>query len=59
MTIRSNGPVEGHITRLKLLKRQMFGRASLALLERRFVLAPGRLRAPVPHSLEPSEVSAS
>jgi hypothetical protein len=36
----SNGPVEGHITRLKLLKRQMFGRASLALLQQRFVLAP-------------------
>ena len=30
--------MEGQITRLKLLKRQMFGRASLALLERRFVL---------------------
>jgi len=36
----STGPVEGHITRLKLLKRQMFGRASLELLQRRFVLAP-------------------
>jgi transposase len=35
----SNGPVEGHINRLKMLKRQMFGRASLALLQRRFVLA--------------------
>ena len=54
----SSGPVEGQITRLKLLKRQMFGRASLALLERRFVLAPGRLREPVPHPQEPSEVQA-
>ena len=36
----SNGPVEGQITRLKLLKRQMFGRASLELLQQRFVLAP-------------------
>jgi len=54
----SNGPVEGQITRLKLLKRQMFGRASLALLERRFVLAPERLREPVPHPQEPSEVQA-
>jgi transposase len=52
----SNGPVEGQITRLKRLKRQMFGRASLALLERRFVLAPGRLQEPVPHPQEPSEV---
>jgi transposase len=36
----STGPVEGHITRLKLLKRQMFGRARLALLQQRCVLAP-------------------
>ena len=35
----SNGPVEGHINRLNTLKRQMFGRASLELLQRRFVLA--------------------
>jgi transposase len=35
----STGPVEGHINRLKMLKRQMFGRASLDLLQRRFVLA--------------------
>jgi transposase len=34
----SNGPVEGHINRLKMLKRQMFGRANLDLLHRRFVL---------------------
>jgi transposase len=54
----SNGPVEGQITRLKLLKRQMFGRASLALLERRFVRAPERLREPVPHPQAPSEVQA-
>jgi transposase len=36
----SNGPVEGHINRLKMLKRQMFGRARLDLLRRRFVGAP-------------------
>jgi transposase len=35
----SNGPVEGHINRLKMLKRQMFGRAKLDLLQRRFLLA--------------------
>jgi transposase len=34
------GPVEGHINRLKMLKRQMFGRAHLDLLSRRFLLAP-------------------
>ncbi|MDQ3398890.1 MAG: ISL3 family transposase [Deinococcota bacterium] len=35
----STGPVEGHINRLKLLKRQMYGRAKLDLLERRFLEA--------------------
>lgn len=35
----SHGPVEGHINRLKMLKRQMFGRASLDLLQRRLLLA--------------------
>ncbi len=33
----SNGPVEGQVTRLKLLKRQMYGRAKLALLRCRFL----------------------
>jgi transposase len=31
----SNGPVEGHINRLKLIKRQMYGRAGLELLRAR------------------------
>jgi len=35
----SNGPTEGHINRLKLLKRQMYGRASVELLRLR-VLSP-------------------
>jgi transposase len=35
----SQGPVEGQINRLKMLKRQMFGRAKLDLLQRRFLLA--------------------
>ena len=35
----SNGPAEGQINRLKTLKRQMYGRANLDLLERRFLLA--------------------
>lgn len=38
----STSPVEGHINRLKMLKRQMFGRAHLDLLSHRFVRAPGR-----------------
>ena len=35
----SNDPVEGHINRLKMLKRQMFGRAGIELLSRRFLLS--------------------
>jgi transposase len=35
----STGPVEGHINRLKMLKRSMFGRAKLDLLRQRFLLA--------------------
>lgn len=35
----SNGVVEGLNNRLKLLKRQMYGRAGLPLLNKRFVLA--------------------
>jgi len=35
----SNGPVEGHVNRLKLLKRQSYGRANFDLLRIR-VFAP-------------------
>lgn len=35
----SNGPVEGLIDRLKMLERQMYGRAGIDLLRRRFLLA--------------------
>jgi hypothetical protein len=35
----SNGQAEGQITRLKLLKRQMYGRAGFDLLRRRVLLA--------------------
>ena len=35
----STSPVEGHINRLKMVKRQMFGRARLDLLRRRFLRA--------------------
>jgi transposase len=41
----STSPVEGHINRLKMLKRQMFGRARLDLLRRRFVRTPGERQA--------------
>ena len=36
----STSPVEGHINRLKMVKRQMFGRAHLDLLRHRFLRAP-------------------
>jgi len=35
----SNGPTEGHINRLKTLKRQMYGRAHLDLLRQRLLAA--------------------
>ncbi len=54
----SSGPVEGHINRLKMLKRQMFGRARLDLLSRRFLLAPRDRRARVPYPQERSDAHA-
>jgi transposase len=36
----SNGPVEGHINRLKMLRRQMYGRAGVALLRARLLPLP-------------------
>jgi transposase len=49
----NSGPVEGHINRLKMLKRHMFGRAHLDLLSRRFVLTPreSQVQAPGPREL--------
>jgi len=35
----SNGPVEGHVHRLKLIKRSMYGRANFDLLRLRVVMA--------------------
>ncbi|MCD9166239.1 transposase [Streptomyces albireticuli] len=34
----SSGQVEGHVCRVKLLKREGFGRANLDLLRRRIIL---------------------
>ena len=51
----STGPVEGHINRLKMLKRQMFGRARLDLLSCRFLLAPRRAPRPTPRPQAPAE----
>jgi len=35
----SSGPVEGHVNRIKMIKRQMYGRANLDLLRKRILLA--------------------
>ena len=55
----STGPVEGHINRLKMLKRQMFGRARLDLLSRRFVRAPREGQAQAAGQREPSQTQAA
>lgn len=36
----SNGRVEGHVNRLKLIKRQMYGRANFDLLRIRVIYQP-------------------
>lgn len=35
----NSGVVEGHVNRIKMLKRQMFGRAGVSLLRKRVLLA--------------------
>ena len=35
----SSGTVEGHVNRIKMLKRQMYGRAGFGLLRKRVLLA--------------------
>jgi transposase len=35
----NNGSAEGHISRLKMIKRQMYGRANFDLLRARFLFA--------------------
>ena len=35
----SSGPVEGHVNRIKMIKRQMFGRAKPDLLRKRILLS--------------------
>jgi transposase len=57
----SSGPVEGHINRLKMLKRQMFGRAHLDLLSHRFVRAPrgGQAQAACPPASSQAHAAAA
>ena len=38
-SVWSNGQVEGQVNKLKLIKRQMYGRASFDLLRKRVLLA--------------------
>jgi transposase len=56
----STSPVEGHINRLKMVKRQMFGRARLDLLSRRFLWAhrPRQARAGDPRASSPGHAEA-
>jgi hypothetical protein len=40
LTLHHNsGPVEGHVNRIKMIKRQMYGRANVDLLRKRVLLA--------------------
>jgi transposase len=55
----STSPVEGHINRLKMLKRHMFGRARLDLLSRRFLRAPRERQAQAVGSGAPGQVHAA
>jgi transposase len=55
----STSPVEGHINRLKMVKRQMVGRAHLDLLSSRFLLAPREGQAQAPDQCEPSPAEAA
>jgi transposase len=54
----SNGPVEGHVNRLKLRKRQGYGRAGCALLRHRVLLpAVGGLGGQASTTTTPARVS--
>jgi transposase len=37
----SSAAVEGNVKKIKMLKRQMYGRASFPLLRKRVILQPG------------------
>jgi len=55
----STSPVEGHINRLKMVKRQMCERAHLDLLSRRFLLAPRGPQAQAPGQRTPTPAHAA
>jgi len=54
----SSSPVEGHINRLKMLKRQMFGRAHLDLLRCRCLRDPREGQPQVPNDRALAQVPA-
>ncbi len=60
----SNGPVEGHVNRLKMLKRQGYGRAGVGLLRQRVMPAVstqpwhGLPCSSLPYSHRPERLSA-
>ncbi|WP_420497754.1 hypothetical protein [Parafrankia soli] len=49
----NSGPVEGRVNHIKMVKRQMFGRAELPLLRKRVLLTAAR---PSPQSVTSEEV---
>src|SRR5215831_15147326 len=55
----SSRPVEGHINRLNMLKRQMCGRAHLDLLGHCFLRAPRERDTPVVGPRVPVQVQAA
>ncbi len=52
----NNGPMEGHVNRLKLIKRSMYGRAKLPLLRARVLACWPRRSLPVRLSLLDSDI---
>jgi transposase len=52
----SNGPTEGHINRLKLFKRQMYGRAQLDLLRQRVLYAAGSMGWSISRTLAKNQI---
>ncbi|MFG2359969.1 transposase [Streptomyces sp. NPDC048521] len=54
----NSGVVEGHVNRIKMLKRQMFGRAGFALLRKRVLLATWPMSV-APGTMPSSETAVS
>jgi transposase len=48
-----SGPVEGHVNRIKMIERQMYGRANPDLLRKRVLLADWPLTTIEPEPPQP------